>query len=122
MQAKAWLEEAMTEYPSGAHFWCWRDEEPLLFPRRALSEVAKLWQIEAAIDRQKKVENGRREVSGGAQRIARSRCKICRSKIKWQCAQCQVYLCARKLNGKESDCIVNHLESIRSEFASDPSP
>jgi hypothetical protein len=93
------------------------------FSETALSEVAKLRQIEAAIGRHKHlVVNGRREISGGTQRIARSRCKICRSKTKWQCAECEAHLCARKLNGQESACIVNHLESVRSEFESDLSP
>jgi hypothetical protein len=94
------------------------------FSETALSEVAKLRQIEAALDRHKHLlDNGRREVSGGAQRTARSRCKICKAKTKWQCAECQVHLCARKLNnGKESACVVEHLEHVRSEFESDPSP
>ena len=93
------------------------------FSETALSEVAKLRQIDAYIDRHRHVvENGRREVSGGVKRNARSRCKICRAKTKWQCAECQVYLCARKLNGEdESACIVNHLESIKAELESDPS-
>ena len=92
------------------------------FSETALSEVAKLRQIEAAIDRHKHlVETERKEVSGGAIRTARSRCKICRAKTKWQCSKCLVCLCARKLNGKVSACIPAHLEHIRSEFESDPS-
>ena len=96
------------------------------FPRQhypKLQSSSKLRQL-LLVRHKHLIENGRREVSGGAQRgRARSRCKIRMSKTKWQCTECQVYLCARKLIGKESTCIVNHLESIRSsEFGSDPSP
>jgi hypothetical protein len=87
------------------------------FSETALSEVAKLRQIEAAIDRHKHlVKIDRMEVCGGKLRIARSRCKICKFKTTWMCAECHVYLCTRKINDKESACIGNHLESIRSKF------
>ncbi len=87
------------------------------FSETALSEVAKLRQIEAAIDRHKHlVKIDRMEVCGGKLRIARSRCTICKFKSAWMCAECHVHLCARKINDKESACIGNHLESISSKF------